>query len=217
MTTTTTAGATTFDVDATTTGVTAGDFTWLELETAAAVIGVSVRTLQRRVQRGELRARTTETGRREIELPRATRFDATGVTQLDTPHNATSGDAGTGDTATAGGDNVASGAVLAILAERAVNLAERRADELAEGLKIATIERQRAQRTTFWTMAAAGIVATVGTFWGIRAVDAANSRAAAADARASSLEYRATTDQQWRQFVDRLDEWTIAQDSVTIP
>ena len=216
MSTTTTAGATTFDVDATTTGVTAGDFTWLELETAAAVIGVSVRTLQRRVQRGELRARTTETGRREIELPRATRLDATRATTLDTPHNRTSGDAGKGDTATGRGDNDAAGAVLAILAERAVNLAERRADELAEGLKLATIERRRAQRTAFWTVAAAGVLVAGVTAWGIRAVEAANSRAAAADARASSLEHRATTDQQWQQFVDRLDQWTISQDSVTI-
>ena len=109
-------------------------------------------------------------------MPRATRFDATRATQLDTPHNRTSGDDAGGDSTTGKGDSDATGAVLAILAERAVNLAERRADELAEGLKLATIERRRAQRTSFWTVAAAGIVATVGTFWSIRAVEAANGR-----------------------------------------
>lgn len=203
MSTTTTGATAVLDSDATATG---GGFTWLELDTAAAVLGVSVRTLQRRVQRGELRARTTETGRREIELPRATPLDATGVTPLVSQHKRASGDSGRGDSTTASGDSDATGAVLAILAERAVNLAERRADELAEGLKVATIERQRAQRTAFWTAAAAGVLVAVGTVWGVRAVDAANSRAAAADARAAGLERQAAADQQWRQFVDRLDQ-----------
>lgn len=163
---------------------------------AAAELGISVRTLQRRIQAGELQAKI-EGGRRLVEVELSASAETTqkppggGDAQTHTTSFANRERPPGGDTA----DNPAilsasiveraqqQAAALSVMADRVSGLATGRIDELR-----ADTARARRSAALGWTLAAAGFVMAAGaTIWGIRQQDTTNARLAAAEASAAVL------------------------------
>ncbi len=156
---------------------------WVTIDQAAALLGVSERTVRRRVARGEIRAGNAEAdGRRVVLVERADRTGPDDDRTRRTPDDQADGDGG-GWTEGVHDDRTVTGAALAVMADRSVNLAERRADELS-----ADLVRVRRLAATGWAAAAVvGVLAAVGAVWGVRSIEVVRGRAAAADAAAGVL------------------------------
>lgn len=164
---------------------------WVPMTTAAELLGVSVRTLQRRAAAGAILTRSSADGRREAFVTRQRRGDATDVDAAN-PTELKRGRAG--DNATNGRDVDATPAAALVLAD----LATRRADELAGELR-------RARRATWggWAAAAVvGVLAGVGAFWAAWSIGDARAGAAAADATAAIVAKQAESE---RRRADRAE------------
>lgn len=154
---------------------------WMSMAEAASELQISTRTLQRRIQAGELQTRT-DAGRRLVAVDVADNRDNVADTVADTV--ADMADTSTIQTAQH------QAAALTIMADRVSSMANARLDELHQDVQAA-----RRSARAGWTLAAAGFaVAALVGLWSVRAVGDANARQAAADAARTILAAQADTE-----------------------
>lgn len=152
---------------------------WLQIESAAAALGVSTRTLQRRVKLGEMSSRI-EHGRREVFIDQPERAGGDTVTQADTLTVAVAERA------------QAHAEALSVMSDRVATLAEQRVEEMR-----ADLGRARRWAIGGWTVA--GVVLTgaaLGGLWVARMSGESDAHAKATDARAASLEALAARERE---------------------
>jgi hypothetical protein len=152
---------------------------WVSLAVGAELLGISLRTLQRRAKAGAVVTRQHDDGSREVLIPRHVATDATTVV---VPLEASGTRAGRADAATPGRDTDATAAI--VVAQAAIEGYHRQIDRLEAGAA-----RSRRLATAGWTAAAAmGVLAAAGAVWGVVRVGAAERQAATADASRALLE-----------------------------
>jgi len=145
---------------------------WVSLTVGAELLGISLRTLQRRAKAGTVTTRQHDDGSREVLVPRHVATDATTVV---VPLEASGTRAGGADAATRARDTDATGAI--VVAQAAIEGYHRQIDRLEAGAA-----RSRRLATAGWTAAAAmGMLAAGGAVWGVVRVGGAERQAAAAD------------------------------------
>lgn len=183
---------------------------WVDLATGADLLGIAVRTVQRRIAAGALDTRTGADGRREVRIPRhggavTTEHCHPSIIEAKpaTPRQAD-----------------ATGGVIVALAERGMAAAELRAQELR-----ADLQRARTGARWGWATAAAGFVLAAGL--GGWALERHQRTAAAAGVQAALLADLRDRAERAELLADRLADgltegprtlagpW--ADDSVTIP
>ena len=145
---------------------------WVPLAVGAEVLGISLRTLQRRAKAGTVTTRIHHDGSREVLIPRHVATDATAVV---VPLEASGTRAGGADAATRARDTDATGAI--VVAQAAIEGYHRQIERLEAGAA-----RSRRLATAGWASAAVlGMLAACGAVWGVVRVGAAERQAAAAD------------------------------------
>ena len=149
---------------------------WVSLAVGAELLGISLRTLQRRAKAGAVVTRQHDDGSREVLVPRHV------ATAVVVPLDASGTRAGRADAATPGRDTDATAAI--VVAQAAIEGYHRQIDRLEAGAA-----RSRRLATAGWTAAAAmGVLAAAGAVWGVVRVGAAERQAATADASRALLE-----------------------------
>ena len=151
---------------------------WMSMADAASELKISTRTLQRRIQAGELQTKT-DAGRGLVAVELSHNRDNVADTMADTVADMADTNASTMQTA-----------ALAVMADRVTSMATARLDELHQD-----VQHARRSARAGWSLAAAGfaLAALVG-LWSVRAVGDANARQAAADAARSILAAQADTE-----------------------
>lgn len=156
---------------------------WMSMADAASELQISTRTLQRRIQAGELQTKT-DAGRRLVAVDVADNRDNVADTMADNVADMADTAAITMQTAQG------QAAALTVMADRVSSMATARLDELHQDVQAA-----RRSARAGWTLAAAGFaVAALVGLWSVRAVGDANARQAAADAARTILADQAETE-----------------------